>query len=97
MKPAESTLTPCPTLPTSTTQTTQLQLTITRQPTNATSIEGFIMEVTRNYSDEIKYDGANGSFDLKLIIFRSICGRVELPEQALAKEFPIMLEGLALS
>lgn len=97
--PTESTLatTSHPVLPVNTAHSSTIQPTTVILPTVATGSGRLITEVTRNYSDDQKYDGTNGSFDLKLIIFRSICYRVELPEQALAKAFPVMLKGLALN
>ncbi|RKF77660.1 hypothetical protein GcM1_217026 [Golovinomyces cichoracearum] len=97
--PTESTLAtnPHPVLPVNTAHSSTTQPTTVKQPTVATGSGRLITDVTRNYSDDQKYDGTNGSFDLKLIIFRSICDRVELPEQALAKAFPVMLKGLALN
>jgi hypothetical protein len=52
--------------------------------------------VAKIYTDELKYDGTNGSFDHKLTIFRDICDRVELPEEGYMRVFPTMLKGLAL-
>jgi hypothetical protein len=37
-----------------------------------------------------------GQLYLKLVIFRDICARVELPENAYKKALPIMLKGRAL-
>jgi hypothetical protein len=55
-----------------------------------------ISEVAKIYTEEQKYDGTNGSFDHKYVIFIDICQRVELPSTALARAFPTMLKGLAL-
>ena len=48
------------------------------------------------YTEEQKYDGVNGSFDLKLAIFLDICQRVDLPASCLLRALPTMLKGLAL-
>jgi hypothetical protein len=53
--------------------------------------------VAKIYTEDQKYDGTNGNFDHKLQIFTDIFQRVELPEQAYMKAFPIMLKGLAPS
>ena len=55
-----------------------------------------ILEVAKIYTEEQKYDGVNGSFDLKLAIFLDICQRVDLPASCLLRAFPTMLKGLAL-
>jgi hypothetical protein len=52
--------------------------------------------VAKIYTEEQKYDGVNGSFDLKLAIFLDICQRVDLPASCLLRAFPTMLKGLAL-
>jgi hypothetical protein len=54
-----------------------------------------LSEIAKTYSDGQKYDGETGSLDQKLVIFRSICKRAELPEEALGKAFPCMLKGIA--
>lgn len=54
-----------------------------------------IKEITRTYTQLQKYDGSNGSFEHKLTIFKDICERVDLPEAATMRAFPIMLKGLA--
>ena len=48
------------------------------------------------YTEEQKYNGINGSFNLKLAIFLNICQRVDLPASCLLRAFPTMLKGLAL-
>jgi CO dehydrogenase/acetyl-CoA synthase epsilon subunit len=53
-------------------------------------------EVAKIYTEEQKYNGVNGSFNHKLVIFLDIYKRVELPEDALLYAFPTMLKGLAL-
>jgi hypothetical protein len=53
-----------------------------------------VSEIIKVYADDDKYDGRNGSLDFKLIIFRDICRRVELPQEALMLAFPAMLKGL---
>ena len=55
-----------------------------------------ISEVAKIYTEEQKYNGINGSFDLKLAIFLDICQRVDLPASCLLRAFPTMLKGLAL-
>jgi hypothetical protein len=58
----------------------------------------FTSEVAKQYTDELKYNGNNGSFDQKLVIFLDICKRSELSikDEDLLRAFPIMLKGLAL-
>ena len=56
-----------------------------------------VSEIMKVYADDDKYDGRNGSLDYKLIIFRDICRRVELPQEALMQAFPAMLKGLPRS
>ncbi|RKF71763.1 hypothetical protein GcM1_250180 [Golovinomyces cichoracearum] len=92
--PTESTLatTPHPVLPVNTAHSSKIQPKTVIQPTVATGSGRLITEVMRNYSDDQKCDGTNGSFDLKLIIFRSICDWVELPDQALARAFPVIFD-----
>jgi hypothetical protein len=49
------------------------------------------------YIEESKYRGNRDSFDFKLTIFYDIYGRTNIPHEAKAKAFPIMLKGLALN
>ncbi|RFU25514.1 hypothetical protein B7463_g10820, partial [Scytalidium lignicola] len=58
-------------------------------------VNRYISEISKILTEEQKYDGTNGSFDLKLTIFKDICERVELPETSLMKAFLTMLKGLA--
>jgi hypothetical protein len=55
-----------------------------------------ISEIARIVTDEQKYNGSNGSFDYKYTIFVDVCRRVGLPEDALARAFPVLLKGIAL-
>jgi hypothetical protein len=49
------------------------------------------------FTDELKYDGTNGSFDYKLAIFYNICNRCDIPPEAYSKALPNMFSGLALN
>ena len=49
------------------------------------------------FTDELKYNGTNGSFDYKLAIFYNICNRCDIPPEAHGKALPNMLSGLALN
>ena len=48
------------------------------------------------YIEESKYGGDRDSFDFKLTIFYNIYGHANVPHEAKAKAFPIILKGLAL-
>ena len=61
-----------------------------------TDVAKQISEIARIVTDEQKYDGLNGSFDHKYTIFVDVCRRVGLPEDALARAFPVILKGMAL-
>jgi hypothetical protein len=52
--------------------------------------------VAKIYTDELKYNSTNSSFDYKLTIFRDICDRVKLLEEGYMRVFLTMLKGLAL-
>src|SRR6266705_6567910 len=49
------------------------------------------------YTEELKYNGINGSFNYKLTIFYNICSRSNVLQKAYNKALPIMLIGLALN
>ena len=49
------------------------------------------------YTEELKYNGINGSFNYKLIIFYSICNQFNVPQEAYNKALLIMLIDLALN
>jgi len=53
-----------------------------------------ILEITKIYTKEQKYNRTNSSFNYKLAIFRDICKRVELLEEVLLKALPTILKGL---
>jgi hypothetical protein len=55
-----------------------------------------LSNITKIYIEEWKYGDRQDNFNLKLVIFRDICARVELPENAYKKALPIMLKGRAL-
>ena len=52
--------------------------------------------IIKIYTKESKYKGNRDSFNFKLAIFHDICGCADIPYEAKAKAFPIMLKGLAL-
>ena len=47
------------------------------------------------YTQDMKYNGTNGSFDHKLTIFEDVYQYVDLPQEDLMRAFPTMLKGLA--
>ena len=48
-------------------------------------------------SEDSKYSGEpDDSFNFKYAIFLDLCGRVDIPPEAISKAFPTMLRGLAL-
>jgi hypothetical protein len=56
-----------------------------------------VLDVGKNMSESMKYDGSNGSFDAKYEAFLGLCQRVNLPEHALLRALPALLTGLALN
>ncbi len=54
-----------------------------------------ITELVQLYTKEQKYDRTNSSFDHKLKLFENKYKRIELPEEAFMKAFPVILKGLA--
>ena len=55
-----------------------------------------LSNLAKMYTEESKYSGENNNFDFKLTVFHNICSRANVPEEAKAKAFPIMLHGLTL-
>jgi thymidylate synthase len=55
-----------------------------------------LANMSKIYTEEWKYGDGHDNFNLKLVIFRDICTRVELPESAYKKALPVMLKGRAL-
>ena len=49
------------------------------------------------YTEELKYNSINGSFNYKLIIFYNIYNRSDVPQEAYNKALLIILIGLALN
>ena len=49
------------------------------------------------YTEELKYNGINGSFNYKLIIFYNIYNRLDILQEAYNKALLIILTGLALN
>jgi hypothetical protein len=66
-----------------------------RRPTSS-GYSRELSNITKIYIEGWKYGDGQDNFNLKLIIFRDICARVELPENAYKKALPIMLKGRAL-
>ena len=56
-----------------------------------------ISNIVKMYIEELKYNGINGSFDYKLIIFYNICNRLDVSQEVYNKALLIMLIGLALN
>ena len=48
------------------------------------------------YTEDNKYSGEDNNFDFKLTIFYDLYSRANIPQEAKAKAYPIMLHGLAL-
>jgi hypothetical protein len=55
-----------------------------------------LTNLTKSYTDDIKYGSEGDNFGLKLMIFYDICDRVGVPKEAYRKALPVMLKGLAL-
>ena len=49
------------------------------------------------YTKELKYNGINGSFNYKLIIFYNIYNQLDIPQEVYNKALLIILTGLALN
>ena len=56
-----------------------------------------ISNIVKIYTEELKYNSINGSFNYKLIIFYNICNQLDVPQEAYNKALLIMLTGLALN
>ena len=48
------------------------------------------------YTEKSKYSREDDNFDHKLIIFNDLCDRVDIPQKAKIKDFPTMLQSIAL-
>jgi hypothetical protein len=48
------------------------------------------------YSDDLKYSGELDNFDFKLVVFRNMCTRADLPQEQWLMAYPTMLKGAAL-
>lgn len=55
-----------------------------------------ITNLTRLYTDEVKYSGEQDNFDFKFEIFQNYCLRAGVPKQVYTIAIPTMLRGLAL-
>ena len=49
------------------------------------------------YTEELKYNGINSSFNYKLIIFYNICNQSDVLQEVYNKALLIILIGLALN
>ena len=49
------------------------------------------------YTEELKYNSINSSFNYKLIIFYNIYNQLDVPQEVYNKALPIILIGLALN
>src|SRR6266700_7862526 len=56
-----------------------------------------ISNAVKMYTEELKYNGINNSFNYKLTIFYNICNQFNVPQKAYNKALLIMLTGLALN
>ena len=62
-------------------------------------IQGYGKELTnlsKSYSDSLRYTGNDDNLDYKLEIFHDLCDRTDIPWEARIKAFPIMLKDRAL-
>src|SRR6266700_5062957 len=56
-----------------------------------------ISNVAKIYTEELKYNNTNGSFNYKLTIFYNIYNQSNVPQEAYNKALLIILIGLALN
>src|SRR6266700_2037166 len=56
-----------------------------------------ISNTAKIYTEELKYNDINSSFDYKLTIFYNIYNQSDVPQEAYNKALPIILIGLALN
>jgi hypothetical protein len=66
-----------------------------RQTQSALDISKELTNLAKTYEDKNKYTSQDNNFDFKLVIFYDLCGQVSVTEEAKAKAYPIMLQGLA--
>jgi hypothetical protein len=55
-----------------------------------------LANLSKMYTEELKYSGELDNFDYKLVIFKNMCQRADLPEKQWLMAYPTMLRGLAL-
>jgi hypothetical protein len=88
---------PTPNDPTPTPTQTPAQIT---QAIDQLTLQGSfgreIANLTKFYTDEVKYSGEQDNFDFKFKIFQNYCLRAGVPKQAYIIAIPTMLHGLAL-
>ncbi|KHJ34666.1 hypothetical protein EV44_g6373 [Erysiphe necator] len=53
--------------------------------------------VERSYKQENKYEGTGDNFAFKIMIFKDLCRRMDLPPSQYMRAFPAMLNSIALS
>ncbi|KAI0993133.1 hypothetical protein K3495_g15051, partial [Podosphaera aphanis] len=56
-----------------------------------------LINLSKIYTDDLKYSGDDDSFDYKYGIFIDLCEKVEVPRDAYFKAFSTMLKGAALN
>jgi len=89
------------------TNVTAPPINITAPSTNAPNTQPTETKVTANYgrdlatlakiyTEESKYSREDNNFNHKLMIFNDLYNRVNIPQEAKIKGFPIMLYGIAL-
>jgi hypothetical protein len=54
-----------------------------------------LANMSKIYTEDMKYGDGHDNFNLKLVIFHDICTRVELPKNVYKRALPIMLKGRA--
>jgi hypothetical protein len=54
-----------------------------------------LANMSKIYTDDMKYGDGQDNFNLKLVIFYDICARVDLPNTVYKRALPIMLKGRA--
>jgi len=63
----------------------------------ATTYGRDLATLAKIYTEESKYSGEDNNFNRKLTIFNDLYNRVNIPQEAKIKGFPIMLRGITLN
>ena len=54
-----------------------------------------LTNMSKIYTNDMKYGGTGDNFSIKLVRFKDICNRIRLPQTDYTRAFPIMLKSLA--